>query len=118
MATIRKFKVVITVRKIGDTGPFKVRKRTVPALNMMEAEHIVRKQARREGYNVGVRLEVTSMCFRFNAMVRAEGVEIFAEIKGTVQADTEADVPAAARKMLEAEGYEVGSIYNIKDVAE
>lgn len=118
MATVRKFKLVFTARQVGKSGPHKVKKRTVPALNKLEAEHILRKAMRKEGFEFGVILENTSGSYSFNAMVRHPDAEIFAEIKGKIAADTDADVPAKATEQLQKEGYEVGSIYNIIDVAD
>uniref|UniRef100_A0AAU6W4M7 Uncharacterized protein n=1 Tax=Pseudomonas phage Cygsa01 TaxID=3138529 RepID=A0AAU6W4M7_9VIRU len=118
MATIRKFKVVFTARQVGKSGPHKVKKRTVPALNKLEAEHILRKAMRKEGFEFGVILETTSGSYVFNAMVKHPDSTVFAEVKGKVAADTDADVPAAATALLQKEGYEVGSIYNIVDASD
>lgn len=118
MATTRKFKVTFTARQVGQAGAFRVKKRTMTALNKLEAEHLLRKTIRREGFEFGVVLENSSGSYVFNAMVRHPDAEIFAEIKGKVSVECEADVPARATEVLKKEGYEVGSVYNVMDVTD
>lgn len=117
-ATTRKFKVTFTAKKTGQSGPFKVKKRTVTALNKLEAEHILRKAIRTEGFDFGVVLENTSGVYRFSAMVRHPDAEIFAETKGKINAQCDADVPALVVAKLQSEGFEVGAVFNIIDAAD
>jgi len=117
MATKRKFKVTITVRKKGSSDAYVVRIRTVEALNALEAEYLVTKAMRRTGFDVGIVLEINSGLFRFSCMLRPKGNvdDKFVEFSAPVKAVDMMAVPKAARDMMEGKGYEVGAIFNIYD---
>ncbi len=112
-----KFRVVISVRNIAEGGFFQPRKMKVDATNHIEAIHLAKLAARREGLEVGITLDWNSCTWWFNAMVRRDGEAEFYELERRRRVVSEADVnvEAEARKLLQSEGYEVGDVYNIID---